>query len=243
MFFPYKDENPTELAPTITIGLIVANLLVWVLVQGMGSAEPLARSTCELGLVPGEILRTLPPGVSFQMGNGLACVTTGVPHYWTVLTSMFLHGGWFHILGNMWFLWIFGNNIEDAMGHGRYLAFYLLSGLAAAAAQTFSAPHSAVPMIGASGAISGVMGAYLVLFPRVRVHTLVFLGIFITTIAVPAYLMLVYWFLLQLLGGLPALGGAADQGGVAFFAHVGGFVTGLVLVKAFLRGDFQRADG
>ena len=243
MFFPYKDENPAELAPTVTVGIIAANLLVWILVQGMGAALPLARSTCELGLIPGEILRTVPAGVSVSLGEGLECVTTAVPHYWTVLTSMFLHGSWFHILGNMWFLWIFGTNIEDAMGHARYLAFYLLSGVAAAAAQTFLSPHSVMPMIGASGAISGVMGAYLVLFPRVRVHTLVFLGIFITTIAVPAYLMLVWWFLLQLLGGLPALGGAADQGGVAFFAHVGGFASGLVLVKAFLRGDFQRADG
>jgi membrane associated rhomboid family serine protease len=119
--------------------------------------------------------------------------------------------------------------------------FYLLSGVAAAGAQAFSNPHSAVPMIGASGAISGVMGAYLILFPKVRVHTLVFLGIFITTIAVPAYLMLVYWFLLQLLSGLPALGGGADSGGVAFFAHVGGFASGVVLVKAFLRREFRRA--
>jgi len=239
MFFPYRDDNPTELSPNVTVALIGVNLLVWILVQGMGSPVPLARSTCEFGLIPGEVLRTLPPGASFQMGDGLACVTTAAPHYWTVFTSMFLHGSWFHILGNMWFLWIFGNNIEDAMGHARYLVFYLLSGLAAAVTQTLSSPHSVVPMIGASGAISGVMGAYLVLFPRVRVHTLLFLGFFITTVAVPAYLMLVYWFLLQLLGGLPALGGGADQGGVAFFAHVGGFASGVALVKAFRRGDFR----
>ena len=243
MFFPYKDDNPTDLTPTVTIGIIVANLLVWIVFQGAGAAHALAASTCEWGLVPGEILRSVPPGVHVPLGQGFECITTGHPNYLSVFTSMFLHGSWFHILGNMWFLWIFGNNIEDAMGHGRYLVFYLLSGVAAAAAQTLANTHSAVPMIGASGAISGVMGAYLVLFPRIKVHTLVFLGIFITTIAVPAYLMLVWWFLVQLLGGLPALGGNPDTGGVAFFAHVGGFVSGLVLVKAFLRGDFRRANG
>ena len=242
MFFPYRDDNPAELTPSVTIGIIAVNVLVWILFQGAGSAHALAYSTCTWGLVPGEILRSIPPGVSVPLGRGFECVTTGTPNYLTVLTSMFLHGSWFHILGNMWFLWIFGNNIEDAMGHGRFLVFYLLSGVAAAATQTLMDPHSAVPMIGASGAISGVMGAYLVLFPRIRVHTLVFLGIFITTIAVPAYLMLVWWFLIQLLGGLPALGGVSDQGGVAFFAHVGGFVAGLVLVRAFLRGDLRRAE-
>jgi membrane associated rhomboid family serine protease len=133
----------------------------------------------------------------------------------------------------MWFLWIFGNNIEDSMGHGRYLAFYLLCGLAAAATQTFMSPSSIVPMVGASGAISGVMGAYVVLYPRVRVHMLVILVIFVTRIVVPAYLMLGYWFLLQLLGGSASQG----EGGVAFWAHVGGFVAGAVLIKAFQDND------
>lgn len=235
MFFPYKDDNPTEITPTVTIGIIALNALVWIVFQGAGSAHALAASTCEWGLIPGEVLGRLPAGVSVSLGQGFECVTTGTPNYLSVFTSMFLHGSWFHILGNMWFLWIFGNNIEDVMGHGRFSVFYLLSGIAAAAAQSFSNPHSAVPMIGASGAISGVMGAYLVLFPKIRVHTLVFLGFFITTIAVPAYLMLVYWFVIQVLGGLPALGGGADSGGVAFFAHVGGFASGVVLVKGFLR--------
>jgi membrane associated rhomboid family serine protease len=144
---------------------------------------------------------------------------------------MFLHGGWFHLIGNMWFLWLFGNNVEDSMGHYRYLVFYLLSGLAAAAAQTFVNPNSAIPMVGASGAISGVMGAYIVLYPRVRVHMLIVLGIFITRIAVPAFLMLGYWFLLQLLGGLPSLGD--ETGGVAFWAHAGGFLAGAILILVF----------
>ena len=235
MFFPYKDDNPTELTPTVTVGIIALNVIVWIVFQGAGSVHALAASTCEWGLVPGEILRRVPAGISVPLGQGFECITTGHPNYLTVFTSMFLHGSWFHILGNMWFLWIFGNNIEDAMGHGRYLVFYLLSGVAAAAAQTLSNTHSAVPMIGASGAISGVMGAYLVLFPKVKVHTLVFLAFFFTTIAVPAYLMLAWWFLVQFLSGLPALGGNADTGGVAVFAHMGGFVAGLLLVKPFAK--------
>jgi membrane associated rhomboid family serine protease len=242
MFFPYKDDNPTELTPTVTVGIILLNLTVWIVLQGAGSTRALAHSTCVWGLTPGEILRSLPPGVSTPLGQGYACVTTGHPNYLTVFSSMFLHGSWFHILGNMWFLWLFGDNIEDAMGHARYLVFYLLSGVAAALAQTFSAPHSAIPMIGASGAISGVMGAYLVLFPRVKVHTFVFIIIFFTTVTVPAYLMLIWWFLLQFLGGLPELGGNPDTGGVAVFAHMGGFVFGLLLVRAFLRGDFRGAQ-
>jgi len=240
--FPYRDDNPTELTPYVTVGLIGLNVLVWVLVQGMGSPETLAHSVCTLGLIPGELLRTVPPHTVVHLGEGLACATTSHPAYATVLTSMFLHGGWFHLIGNMWFLWIFGNNVEDAMGHGRFVAFYLLCGLAAAATQVAASAHSAVPMIGASGAISGVLGAYLILFPRVRVHTLIFLGFFVTTIALPAYLMLLYWFLLQLLGGLPSLAGV-QGGGVAFFAHIGGFASGVALVKVFMRRDFRRAGG
>jgi membrane associated rhomboid family serine protease len=142
---------------------------------------------------------------------------------------MFLHGGWFHLIGNMWFLWVFGNNVEDSMGGARYLVFYIVCGLAAAAAQTLINPSSAVPMVGASGAISGVMGAYIILYPRVRVHMLVILGFFITRIVVPAYLMLGYWLLLQLVGG--AL--ATESGGVAFWAHAGGFAAGAILIAVF----------
>jgi membrane associated rhomboid family serine protease len=144
---------------------------------------------------------------------------------------MFLHGGWLHLIGNMWFLWVFGNNIEDSMGHSRFLAFYLLTGLAAASAQMVVNPASPIPMVGASGAVSGVMGAYVVLYPRVRVHMLIFLGFFITTIGVRAWLMLGYWFLLQIVGGIPAI--ASEGGGVAFWAHAGGFVAGASLIFLF----------
>src|SRR5436190_23978197 len=199
--FPYRDDNPTLAKPVVTFLLIAANVAVWVLVQGMGAEPLLSKSVCELGLIPGELLGRLPDGYSIPMSSSSACVITGERSWFTPLTSMFLHGGWFHLIGNMWFLWLFGNNVEDSMGHVRYLAFYLLSGFAAAAVQTFMNPTSVLPMVGASGAISGIMGAYIVLYPRVLVHMLVVLVIFITSIVVPAYLMLVYWFLLQLLGG------------------------------------------
>jgi membrane associated rhomboid family serine protease len=145
---------------------------------------------------------------------------------------MFMHGGWFHLLGNMLFLWVFGDNVEDSMGRARFAAFYLLGGLVAAATQTLIDPRSAVPMVGASGAIGGVMGAYVVLYPRVRIRVLIFLGFFVTTIVVPAYFMLGYWFVIQLLGGLPSLAGGRG-GGVAFWAHIGGFGAGALLINVF----------
>jgi membrane associated rhomboid family serine protease len=227
--FPYRDDNPTLATPIVTLLLIGVNVFFWVAVQGMGAEPNLSRSVCELGLIPGEFLGRLPEGYTLPMSRTMACVVTGDQSWYTPLTSMFLHGGWFHLIGNMWFLWVFGNNVEDSMGHLRYFFFYILCGLAAAATQTLVNPASAVPMVGASGAISGVMGAYVVLYPRVRVHMLVILGIFITRIVVPAYLMLGYWFLLQLIGG----GLAAGEGGVAFWAHAGGFVAGAVLINVF----------
>jgi membrane associated rhomboid family serine protease len=229
--FPYRDDNPTLATPVVTGLLIGLNVLAWVLVQGMGSEPYLSRSVCELGLIPGEYLGRLPAGAAVPLSESTVCVMESDREWFTPVTSMFLHGGWLHLLGNMWFLWLFGNNVEDSMGHFRYVAFYILCGLAAAAAQTVVNPDSAIPMVGASGAISGVMGAYIVLYPRVRVHMLVVLGFFITRIAVPAFLMLGYWFLLQLLGGLPTIGD--EKGGVAFWAHAGGFIAGAILILVF----------
>ena len=238
--FPYKDENPTERPAIITVAIIAANVLVWLLVQGGGfSQEQLARSVCQLGLVPGEVLGAVKPGSGVELAPGLYCLVDAVPNYLTAITSMFTHGGWFHLIGNMVFLWVFGNNIEDAMGHVKFILFYLLCGIAAAATQTFLRPHSIVPMVGASGAISGVLGAYLLLYPRVRVHTLIILPIYITTVALPAYVMLGYWIVLQLLGGVGSLS-ELERGGVAFFAHVGGFVAGIVLVRLFVSEDVLR---
>jgi membrane associated rhomboid family serine protease len=238
--FPYKDDNPTELPAVVTVGLIVLNVLVFVLAEGAGlSQQELAQAVCRLGLIPGEVLRTAKPGSGVELAQGLACLVDVQPNYWTVLSSMFAHGGWFHLLSNMLFLWVFGNNIEDVMGHGRFVVFYLLCGLAAATAQVAVNPTSVVPMVGASGAISGVLGAYLLLYPRVRVHTLIFLGFYATTVALPAYIMLGYWALLQLVGGLGSLT-MLEQGGVAFFAHIGGFVAGLVLIRFFAHEDALR---
>jgi membrane associated rhomboid family serine protease len=228
--FPYRDDNPTLATPAVTFMLIAANVVMWVVIQGMGAEPNLSRSVCELGLIPGEFLGRLPDGYRVPMGESTMCVLGEERSWFTPLTSMFLHGGWFHLIGNMWFLWVFGNNVEDSMGHVRYLAFYILCGLAAAAAQTWVIPSSPIPMVGASGAISGVMGAYIVLYPRVRVHMLVILFIFITRIVVPAYLMLGYWFLLQIIGGGLTSG---EGGGVAFWAHAGGFIAGAILINLF----------
>ena len=232
--FPYHDENQTQRTAFVTLLIIGLNVVVWLLVQGAGSMLSVARSVCELGLIPGELTGMLAPGTRFPMGDGLVCLTDPGRQVSHVVTSMFLHGSWMHLLGNMWFLWLFGNNIEDSMGHGRFVVFYLLSGVAAALLQVALSPASPIPMVGASGAISGVMGAYLVLYPRVRVYTLVPLGFFITSLALPAWTMLLYWMALQLLGGFTGFLTEA-RGGVAFWAHVGGFIAGAVLVKLFAR--------
>ena len=233
--FPYHDENETQRTPYVTMALIGACVAMWVIEQGAGSPLPLARSVCDLGLIPGELTMSLPPGTGFSMGEGLDCRITAGRQTTNVLTSMFLHGSWMHLLGNMWFLWLFGNNIEDSMTRPRFVAFYLLSGIAAALAQVLADPESAIPMVGASGAISGVMGAYLVLFPRVRVFTMVPLGFFLHSMALPAWVMLIYWSVLQIVGGVTSI--SAEGGGVAFWAHLGGFVAGVVLVKVFERRD------
>src|SRR5262249_45226320 len=154
--------------------------------------------------------------------------------------DMVLHGLWMQLLGKMWLLWVFGNNVEDSMGRARYLVFYLACGIAAALLQVFANSRSLIPMVGASGAISGVMGAYLVLYPRVRVHCLIFLGFFLTTISLPAWTMLLYWIGIQVGSGLFSLVSTAEQGGVAFWAHVGGFVAGMALVKLFASPEMVR---
>jgi membrane associated rhomboid family serine protease len=229
---PIRDENPRVHPPTATVTLIALNALAWVLLQGLGSDTALTRSICLYGLVPGDLLHTATIGSQVPLGDGLVCVLDGGSSWTTVISSMFMHGGWLHLIGNMWFLWIFGDNVEDAMGHVRFVLFYLLCGLAAAGAQILADPASIVPMVGASGAIGGVMGAYALLYPRAHVHMFIFLGFYMTTAAVPAIYMLGYWFVLQLLSGLPRLGGE-QLGGVAFWAHVGGFVAGLALALLF----------
>ena len=233
--FPYRDENQTQRRSVVTLAFIALNALAWVFVQGAGSALPLMESVCNLGLIPGELTGRLPPGTGFPLAEGLVCLTDPGAQPTHLLTSMFLHGSWMHLLGNLWFLWIFGDNVEDSMSRPRFAAFYLICGLAAALAQVAAGPSSEIPMVGASGAISGVMGAYLVLYPRVRVFAMVPIGFLLTSIALPAWAMLIYWVVLQVVGGFASFG--QSGGGVAFWAHAGGFAAGVLLVKAFARRD------
>jgi membrane associated rhomboid family serine protease len=229
--FPIRDEHPTRTRPVVVPILIALNATAWFLLQGLGTDPALASSVCSFGLIPGELLGTVPAGASVALGPDLPCVLDG-ESWFTPVSSMFMHGGWFHLLGNMWFLWVFGDNVEDAMGPGGFLLFYLVSGLAAAGAQTLSSPSSAVPMVGASGAIGGVMGAYAMRFPRHRIDVLFFFGFFIRVIPLPAWAMLGYWFAIQLFSGTL---GPAEGGGVAFWAHIGGFVAGAALALPFMR--------
>lgn len=211
---PLYDDNPTRSFSFVTITLIVINVVAFFYELSL-PAPVLEQLVHQYGLVPAAVTQ-----------RGM------LSDYGTVFTSMFLHGGWAHLIGNMLYLWIFGNNIEDAVGHGRFIVFYLLCGSAAAAAQIVVSPLSTVPMIGASGAVSGVLGAYLLLFPRARVLILVPIWIFLRFVYVPAMLMLILWFALQLLSGLLDRG-MNIGGGVAFWAHIGGFVTGLLLIPLF----------
>jgi membrane associated rhomboid family serine protease len=215
---PLRDLNPSRTAPVVTVALIVANALAFFWELSLGPRlEPFVM---QAAFVPARFL---------GQGLGIAGLVPGVE---SAVLSMFLHGGWAHFLGNMLFLWIFGDNVEDRLGHVRFLVFYLGSGLAATAAHALAGPRSAVPAIGASGAISGVLGAYLFLYPKARVVTLLFLGFFIQVIQVPAIVYLPFWFLIQLFSGLASLGvhSSAQQGGVAFFAHIGGFIAGPILL-------------
>ena len=218
--FPLKDDNPSRTTPVFTIALIIVNVLVFLYQfslevggrEGVRAAESFIR---EFGLVPCRLT-----------GTCLASADLPSPML-TIFTSMFMHGGWFHVGGNMLYLGIFGNNIEDTLGHVRYLLFYLASGVAASLAQVAIGPNSDVPMIGASGAVSGVLGAYLLLFPHAHVTTLIILGFFFRVVKIPALVVLGFWIVLQLLNGLGSFGA---RGGVAFFAHIGGFLAGMGLL-------------
>ena len=234
---PISDENPTLHTPVMTWFLLGAMFAVWIIVQKAGlDPYQLAVSICDYGMVPGELTHRARIGFAVPIARDLACVVDNSPiNKFTPLTSMFLHGGWGHILGNALFFWVFGNNIEDSMGGARFVVFYLICGLAAAATHILVQPGSPVPTVGASGAISGILGAYLVLYPRVRVNMLFIFIFIIRVIPVPAWLVLIYWFAVQVITGLPELSPVRPEvsGGVAVWAHVGGFVTGVLLIKLF----------
>ena len=236
---PVRDDNPTLHPPVMTVLILLAIGVIWVVVQGAGFTDQLVRSVCNLGMVPGELTRRAAVGAGVAITPNLMCVVDAETiNAWTPLTSMFLHGGWGHLMGNALFLWVFGNNVEDLMGSGRFVVFYLLCGLAAAGAHVAVDPGSILPTVGASGAISGVMGAYLLLFPRVRVRMLFFFGIFLRVIPLPAWGVLLWWFAWQVLAGLPQLVGVGDlAGGVAVWAHAGGFLAGVLLVRFFVRPE------
>ncbi|MBI4634916.1 MAG: rhomboid family intramembrane serine protease [Candidatus Rokubacteria bacterium] len=225
---PLKDDLPSRATPVVTVGLIVLNVLAFLYQlsletgAGPGAAREAQAFVVEFGTIPCRL-------------TGACQAPDDFPHpLVTIFTAMFLHGGLFHVGGNMLYLWIFGNNVEDTLGHGRFLLFYLLSGVAAALGQTAVNPTSSVPMIGASGAVSGVLGGYLILFPHATVLTLVTFGFFIRFVHIPAVLVLGFWIVVQFLNGLvtfsAAAAGRGDVGGVAWFAHIGGFLAGIVLL-------------
>jgi membrane associated rhomboid family serine protease len=231
---PLSDEHKTLRTPVMTYAIIGANIVSWLLVQGAGFNETtLAASVCNFGMVPGEVTKLAAIGSGIPLGNGMACIIDSEPiNRFTPLTSMFLHGSWMHLIFNMLYMWVFGNNIEDSMGSARFLAFYLICGLAASGAHILIDPASPVPTVGASGAISGVMGAYLILYPRIRVR--MFIPPFFI-LNMRAWLVLIWWIGGQILSGLPELMRLRPEvsSGVAFWAHIGGFVAGMILVKIF----------
>lgn len=237
--FPIRDDNPTVRQSLVTFAIIGFNAAVWVLFQGLGTEPALSRSVCELGAIPGEMLGTVPPGTRISLSQNTVCVIGAGGGWTSALSSMFVHGGWFHILSNMWFLAVFGDNVEDSMGPVRFALFYLVCGIAAVVAQVLSNPLSPAPMVGASGAIGGVMGAYAVLYPRAPVHLLIVFGLYIDRVVVPAYVMLGYWLIIQFVGAVPVL--RSTGGGIAFWAHIGGFVAGALLVFVFRDADRVRA--
>lgn len=209
--FPFKDENPTERRPILTYALIAINSVIFVGTLLTGTFE---QSIMEYGMKPNEVLA----------GQNLH----------TLFTSMFLHGGILHILFNMWYLWIFGDNIEDVLGRGKFILFYLGAGLAASFAHALSDPGSPIPTIGASGAIAGVLGAYMVLYPWARVHTAVFVFYIIHLVTIPALVMIGFWFVLQMISA-SVLWAAGATAGIAYWAHIGGFIAGVLLILPFAR--------
>ena len=234
---PLRDDVPTRGAPLIALALILINVLVYayefLLWAGSGAGSPTGERLYvqfvhEFGLLPCRVGDVCPGTLTTALAGAPAPILT-------VFTSMFLHGGLLHLGGNMLYLWIFGNNVEDSMGHGRFLVFYLACGVVAAAAQYLSDPASAVPMVGASGAVSGALGAYLILHPHARVWTLVIFGFFWRIVPIPALVVLGFWIVVQVVSGAMTFGRGGEGGGVAFLAHVGGFVAGMVLITLFRR--------
>jgi len=226
---PIHDDNPTSIRPVVTIALVVLCVLIFLWQLGL-TPRGMQRMVYALGVIPAVLFgeASLPPEVAV------------IPAPLTILTSMFLHGGLLHLGGNMLYLWIFGNNVEDAMGHGRFVVFYVLCGIAAALTQGLLNPASEVPMIGASGAIGGVLGAYLLLHPRALVLTVIPIFFYLHMVRVPAFVLLGIWFLLQFLNSAATVGN--EGGGVAYGAHIGGFIAGMILIPFFRKKGVEFFD-
>lgn len=216
---PIRDTIPSRTYPIITVSLIVLNIIIFFYQLSLGTQVDLFVT--DFGLVPLRFFRLFEKGANPLM--------VFMPFF----TSMFLHGGWFHIIGNMWYLWIFGDNVEDRMGHFRFLIFYIACGIAAGFAHAFTHPNSGIPTVGASGAIAGVMGAYFILYPGARIWTLVPVFIFVQFVEIPAFIFLGFWIIMQFLIGTFSMSLGPTQGGVAWWAHIGGFAAGAILVFFF----------
>ncbi len=217
MLIPIRDDNPTRRVPVLAVGILGLNVFLFLYAKFLGSTG-FDVLTASWGAIP------------FELTHGVDAISpTPYPVYATLITSLFMHGGWLHIAGNMLYLWIFGNNVEDVLGHGRFLVFYLFCGVAATLAHVATGPESTLPLVGASGAVAGVLGAYLAAFPGARIHVLVPIFFFIQIIRVPAVLVLGMWFSVQLLNAWMDQGGMG--GGVAWYAHIGGFVIGFLLMR------------
>ncbi len=216
---PFKDDNPTRTVPFVTVGIIAINIIVYLLEVFSPAGDKYI--VYKYGAIPATLL-SFERAMPFSLHPALS-----------LFSSMFMHGGLLHIAGNMLYLWIFGNNIEDRLGHFRFILFYLISGIAAAYSHAITSPASTVPMIGASGAVAGVLGAYLLLYPRAKVHTLIFFGFFIEVIKIPALIVIGFWAIIQVINGILSKGLSA-YGGVAWFAHIGGFLVGLLTIKLWL---------
>jgi len=224
---PLRDSMRPRRAPVVNWLLIVVNVLIFFYSTGLAGTQ-LEELYFHYGVVPSKVFHLLQTGTSLE------------PVYLPFLTDMFLHGGWLHIISNMWFLWIFGDNVEDRLGHFRYLLFYLIVGVIGSITHVLANPSSPVPIIGASGAIAGVLGGYLISFPRSRVLTLVPIFFFLTLVEIPAVIFLALWFFLQLFNGALSLGGVANP--VAWWAHIGGFVSGFLLIKIMSPGDAKNSN-
>jgi len=221
VFFPYRDDNPIDSRPYVTIGLIALNILIYLFVS-VGGSDTYRFAVINYGLIPAELT---------HFHNFYP--STAVPPIANLVTALFMHGSFMHLAGNMWFLWIFGDNVEDRLGHFRYLVFYILAGIAASLLHVALFSESIAPVIGASGAISGVLGAYAVLYPNARIRTFVFIFIYLDFIKVPAVLFIGIWIIFQVASGLFSLG-HGGSGGVAWFAHVGGFLFGVYALRFFI---------